>query len=166
MENVYQAPEAELVKDEIGDFSVFERFSTWFVVVLSVITLSFYIPYWLYTRTKQLNTITKDKISDGFIITALALFMVSMAGAFASGSVEFSKDAEIVLGLLDLTSNIFTIVWVFKIRNRILDLVKDSPIDLGGVLTFFFQLYYLQYKINEIIDYKKQQQEAVQAQSV
>ena len=155
MNDLYAPPSSDLSKIDHADISVFERFSTWYVIGLTIVTLSLYLPYWLYTRSKSLNAITENKISSYFINVTLILFFTSIVAVV---TVEFIQPDETIMltsSALDLISNIMMLVWVFKFRNRLSELFSHDSIKLGPVMTFFFQVFYLQYKINEIIDHKK-----------
>ncbi len=155
-ENPYAAPQADLeVEHSVGDLSVFRRFTSWGVFGLSIITFWIYNIYWLYSRTQQLNSICNDPISKSFVNSAviayIAVWVTSIVGAIVpSAAVEFS----FISGILNLVSVVLVIVWAFKFRNR-LNQVTDSAGKntwAGPVMTFFFNVLYLNYKINQNID--------------
>ena len=73
MNDLYAPPASDLSRIDHADISVFERFSTWYVVGLTIVTLSLYLPYWLYTRSISLNAITDNKISSYFINVTLII---------------------------------------------------------------------------------------------
>jgi hypothetical protein len=80
MHNPYQTPNSDLSNpgNQAGTLAIFKRFSTWFVFLLSIVTLSLYLLYWFYDRTKTLNQL-KDvtPISDAFIFSAIGLNILS-----------------------------------------------------------------------------------------
>ena len=61
--NVYAPPKAdlELPRERGAENLDFPRFSTWGVFALAVLTLSFYLIYWLYSRTKIMNHVLPEK---------------------------------------------------------------------------------------------------------
>jgi Domain of unknown function (DUF4234) len=150
MNNIYEAPQSNLIDSKNEGFKIFSRFSTWYVVGLSIITLSFYILYWLYTRSKKLNTIASEPISVTFMIISIVIYITSFSIIFVEELIP--KDTEILFRLFDFLANVLIIVWIFMFRSRIQSFALSRGIKVGGVLTFIFQIYYLQYKINEILE--------------
>lgn len=151
--NPYQAPESVVDSTESGRLSnVFERFTTWAVFGLSIITLGIYSVYWLYSRTRQINEFVPNPISQGLKYTAIVCFGCSVLANFVS-----LVDPAIggVLSLIGLIGTVLYIIWAFAMRNRIhayLGIGPKDPRRLGPILTFFLSVYYLQYKINKFID--------------
>lgn len=153
--NPYKTPEASVDTSQGGKLSgVFERFSAWGVFGLSLITLGIYPLYWLYTRTTQLNIHTREPISSGFVFSTLILYFMGLMGNIAD-ALEWNVEITLALALAGMVGTIMFIVWAFKIRNRIHDLVGANNGDskwFSAVLTFFLNSLYLQYKINCLID--------------
>ncbi len=156
VDNPYVAPEAELeVQHAAGDLSAFTRFSTWAVLGLSIITMGIYSIYWLYSRTQQLNKVSSDRISQGFVSAAVVLYVANMALSLV---VSFITDGAgvlaVVSSVLSLVSSIMFIVWAFKFRNRLNRVTQSAgkPTWCGPILTFFLNVLYLNYKINQNID--------------
>jgi len=153
MENVYAAPQSDVVEVAQGGVSGFERFSTWYVLLLAIVTLGLYIPYWLYSRTKVLNVQSEDQISSGFVWATLLLYVLALCASIASAAAgpEVSELVLVESGA-SLIANVFMIVWVFKFRNRLQKLIAPLQLKTNPVLTFFLQAFYMQYKVNEAID--------------
>ena len=154
MNDVYAAPSSDLTNDNVDNIFVFERFSTWFVIGLTIITLSVYIVYWLYTRTVKLNSVVENQISTFFINFVLIFYIATLVFTIGVEFVEVNKTVGLISSLADFMSNILVLVWVFKFKSRVSQMVLNDPIKLSPVITFFFQVFYLQYKLNEIIDYR------------
>lgn len=153
MENVYAAPQSDVVEVAQGGVSGFERFSTWYVFLLAIVTLGVYLPYWLYSRTKVLNAQSEDQISSGFVWTTILLYALALCTSIASAAVG-QELAELVLldSGVSLVANVFMIVWAFKFRNRLQKLIAPLQLKTNPILTFLFQTLYMQYKVNEAID--------------
>jgi hypothetical protein len=155
--NPYAPPQA--VVDDVppnrGSITAFTRFTTWGVVGLAVITLSIYVPYWLYTRTKVLDRVAPEKpIPPLLINAAIMLFILSMLFSFLEGAYP-TAGVKLSSSLLGLLSGVSFIVWAFMFRSRLNTLLGASsgdPLWLGPIMTFFFQILYLNYKINQGID--------------
>jgi len=60
----------------------------------------------------------------------------------------------LALSAADFIASILVLIWVFKFRRWISEIVCNDPIGFSAVMTFFFQVFYLQYKLNDIINYK------------
>ncbi len=145
--NPYRAPASDvsLVSPEYG-IKNFERFSAWAVFGLSIITLGIYPIYWMYTRSQTLNLFYPDKISP----VLLTSFLIFVFLSFFSGIVEPTEVS--LIAILTLFNVIYTILYLtvlFKLRNRLNDLVVDN---INPVITFFGSAIYLQYAVNKGLD--------------
>jgi hypothetical protein len=153
--NPYKTPEAAVGVERGGQLSdVFDRFSAWGVLGLSFITLGIYGIYWMYSRTQRINPHTSEPIGSAFVTTTVALYVLGAMGNLAE-VLDMSDTVIVVLSLASLISGIMGVIWIFKIRNRIHDYigaVKGEKTWFGPVLTFFFSVIYVQYKINCVID--------------
>lgn len=162
MDNIYDPPKSELasaVDDRPGDIRVFKRFSAVYTIILAFVTLGLYFPYWLYTRTQKLNRIVEHQTSIVFMRVTVLVYVATYAMYFAQGYIEAMGDEYGLLQpidqattLMDLTSNILVVVWVYKFRNRLNETFGGPEFRIGLVLPFFFSIFYLQYKLNELID--------------
>jgi len=159
-ENPYSAPEADLKSSSQANvLNIFTRFSTWAVVGLSIITMGIYAVYWLYSRSKAINSVIDNKIPSALITTSLVLYVLGMIinyGPFLLGSavVDILPAMMIASPIIGLASFVAMIIWVFKFRNRLNEMTQSEgkPTWAGPILTFFFQVLYLNYKINQHID--------------
>jgi uncharacterized Tic20 family protein len=162
--NPYSTPSADLhvplSDNSIEAIKKIPRFSTWAVVGLSIITLGIYSYYWLYSRTKMLNSLLVDsnnKIPSGLtlsiIILAIINFFLSLYPLFNAGQVSSAIDGLSMF--ISIIGVILFLVWAFSFRKRLNTLSnsqKGERFWLGGILTFLINVYYFQYKINQIHD--------------
>ena len=156
MSDIYKTPSSDLVvrpADSIGNIAVFTRFSTWYVLGLSIVTLNLYAAYWLYTRTKKLNGIVRNPISNLFCRITVALYCLSYA-VFAGGEIADIADPYFVLAsaAVDISGNILALVWVYMFRNRLHREFAGENFRIGIIAPFFFMHLYLNYKLNELLD--------------
>lgn len=152
--NPYAAPEVEVVTVE-NNVDILKRSSVVATILLSIVTLGIYYIYWLYTRTASINMVCQNKISNGFIILAIISFVASFCSGFAQGLYPESQQIEMATAIINIVATIISIVWLFSVRSRLNDMTFSKRGDTnwaGPILTFFFQIYYLQYKINRIQD--------------
>ena len=147
--NPYSAPTADLsvANDDLISGN-FQRFSAWWVFLLTIVTLGIYPVYWVYTRAQTVNRLHENPIAPAWLYLMAIFFALTFVAQFlfADGS------AYLLANLAYLVTYVGSL---FKVRNRLKDLMgnsTNSAYELGPVLTFFFNGIYLQYKINEFID--------------
>lgn len=144
-------------------------FNSWFasekmsvpLLVLVAVTVGVYYPIWFLQRRNALNKLrSKEKIGSGVFIFAIVTISIGFFVAILSGVVEGTgssagKGLANIEKILPLIVGIPMLIQCFKVR-QILHEHFNSNLQVGetlsGVATFFFQLYYLQYKINSFID--------------
>ena len=158
--NPYAPPKANVVDvpAEVATIEAFPRFSTWWVLLLAILTFGVYPLYWLYARTKILNRVVPaNPIPMGLAVAAVALFLLNLAGGVLDGiyAEQLAIGVRRTFTAVAWISVVVNLVWVFKFRNRLNERFMSHKGDcywLGPLLTFFFQVLYLQYKLNQLID--------------
>ena len=160
-QNPYAAPASNVASDSLGQdvskIKAFKRFTTWGVVGLAIITLGIYGYYWMHTRTKVLNSlIPENKIAPWLVPAVIGLGVINiLLSILPLVSPENAVAASQISLPFSIIGFVLVVMWAFKFRNR-LNIIsgsrKGSPFWLGPILTFFFQLYYFQYKINQMHD--------------
>lgn len=153
----YHTPSADLNTEVASNrrMQSLPRLSAWIVFGLTIITLGLYYTYWLFTRTKIINQVHSDKISNGLVSTVLGLLLVNIIISFFSAAYPDNTDYAMLANLSSIVYSLSNLYWVFTVRNRIHQMShanNQTGYWLGGVMTFLFQVLYMQYKINEYID--------------
>lgn len=152
MENPYQPPRASIAADPQTDLS---RLSVWLMIGLTIITLGLYLPYWIYTRTKAFNRLTNAAgPNQAFTTFTAAFFVVTYGVDIGREFIDISHNMEGMLSALSLASNICVMVWALMFRsglNRYTKVTKRDPLWSNAFLAWFFQAFYHQYKINQIL---------------
>ena len=166
-QNPYAAPNANVASDSLGQdvnkVKAFKRFTTWGVLGLAIITLGIYGYYWMFTRTKTLNAlIPENKLASWLVPAVIGLGIVNIVLSLLP---LVSPDLAATLSLISLPFSIIgfvlVLMWAFGFRSRLNTIsgsTKGNVFWLGPILTFFFQLYYFQYKINQMHDASSQGQ--------
>ncbi|WP_226704524.1 DUF4234 domain-containing protein [Microbulbifer elongatus] len=151
--NPYEAPSSDLAvatNDQIS--SNFDRFSAWWVFLLTIFTFGIYPVYWVYTRAQTVNRIQDNQIAPAWIYLTVIFFALTIV-------VEFIAPEKVELAIIvNIAYFVALLTTLFKIKNRLQKMMSEttgSNYTLGPVLTFFFHSIYLQYKINEFIDNSK-----------
>tara|TARA_B110000881_G_C18306086_1_gene379498 strand:+ start:72 stop:545 length:474 start_codon:yes stop_codon:yes gene_type:complete len=154
-DNIYSAPESNINEVSEGDDAImqFPRFSAWAVFGLGIITLGIYTLFWFYNRLTVVNKNHTKPI-------AMGLFWAYIALSVLSNGMSFSESWMLFASLFTVAGMIVYFVMIYTLRARLIDLIESAEVTnlskIGGVMTFFFSIIYLQFKINEAIDAKNQ----------
>jgi hypothetical protein len=142
------------------------------VVIWTILTGGIYQAIWFMTRRRALNNLySSEKLGMAGLSVALAGFVASFCLPIV-GSVKWGSwvEAENVLGPLHpvilLLAEIIVVVECFKARRILVDhltprqeamfsasirIQNDDLVSRMG--TFFLGIFYLQYKINELLEW-------------
>ncbi|HSO32501.1 MAG TPA: DUF4234 domain-containing protein [Labilithrix sp.] len=116
---------------------------------LTIITLGFYPSIWLLQRRPFLDRLNASK-ELGTLLPILSLVAGALGIALAFGG----KDTASIRPLVQLVGGISTLIANFRVLNI---LRSDSArtgrfLEFSTIGTFFFGVYYLQYKMNQLAD--------------
>ena len=132
-----------------------KRNPTILYIIFTVITLTIYPLFWVFSRKKILNQLTESKINESlpafFVIT-------SILSAFLQGYGETQLDGESAIalsGLFQLISFVLMVVIAFQMKKVLeeFSVNNEMKISYNGFLTFLLSFMYINYKLNENIDY-------------
>ena len=129
------------------------------MIFLMVVTLGIYIPIWFLTRRKAINSLnSSEELSLGMIVFTLVAFIGSVGLDLIYPESSLGTFVNLVLGIAVL-------VLSFKVRSILQDHLSpqatgplsstaalQSEVSISGVLTFFCGIFYLQYKINRLLE--------------
>jgi hypothetical protein len=144
-----------------------KRRSVALMIALTVISLGFYYPIWFLRRRTALNSLDSPRKLEAWPFLLLlgywiAQFSVSIAAGGRPLAAAFGEGAAMVLSLVQLGVGIVTLVQCFFIKDILEDhlagpedtlssgLLSDR-VQLSPILTFLFQIFYLQYVINRSV---------------
>jgi len=101
----------------------------------------------MFSRKKSLNTLTASKISDFLPVLFAISFIIPAVLPFV-GAIE-------IAGLFQFINFVIWIVIAFKMKNILKEFSdkNEMSISYNGFLTFLFNTCYINYKLNENIDY-------------
>ncbi len=127
------------------------------LILLSVITLGIYNWVWFMNQRDGINALrSEEKLKKGVFIFGVAVQGAYFGSLFLLGIMSSAGEyeaAEVLAGLTGLIGILFMIggvtflIQVFKVRRI---LVQHYKTDLSGAMTFFFNVCYLQYRINRL----------------
>lgn len=118
-------------------------------VLLSIVTLGIFNIMWLFKNNNIIEDVLGEKILDNRVIIVLAT-IIGWSSALSS-----EPDLAVITGLLSIASGIFYIVWAFKAKKALQKMMlNDHKIDytMNSFYTFFFNVYYINFCINELED--------------
>ena len=132
-----------------------KRNPTILYIIFTVITLSIYPWFWVFSRKKILNQLTESKINESlpvlFVITAILSSVLEVYGG-----TQLNGGSAIGLSiLLQLISTVLMIVIAFQMKKVLKEFSDNNEmkISYNGFFTFLFNFWYINYKLNENIDY-------------
>ena len=162
--NPYAPPKAA-----VADLSStgLKRRSVLVMIVFAVVTLGLYYPIWFLRRRAALNGLDSPrKLQKWPFVVFLAwfVFQFMLGAAAASAPLEeiFGEGGVLLLNVVQLAVGILMLVQSFMIKDILEDHLAGpgdqvpsgllaETVKLSGVMTFFFQIFYLQYVINRYI---------------
>lgn len=130
--------------------------NVFFAILLTIISLGIYVPYWFIKRQEAFNQLDSEKkFSKRGLIILFILFASTEALGFLF-PIHLNPNLPfhvLVIHLVHLGCWIFIIILALRARRILLDHMGTHyrvVSKISGVLTFLFYIYYLQYKINRI----------------
>lgn len=131
----------------------FKRTSVLLTIILSLVTMGIYMPYWFITRRKELNkTESSTKISFEFPLSVLVLYSFSALIYILSFIIPFSLGFWEVMDSLDNIITYYGIAVIIFLSFYSIRILKDHypSMKYSKLATFFFTIWYVQYKINKL----------------
>lgn len=162
--NPYAPPKASI--DEPSATGL-KRRSVLLMIVLTLVTFGLYFPIWFLRRRAALNRLDsprKLRLWPFVLVTAWFAFqfIFGFAAALRAHGQATRAETPLLFNLLQLGINILMLVQSFFTKDILEDHLSgpgdDVPnplfvdsVKLSGIMTFFFQIFYLQYVINRDI---------------
>jgi len=149
-----------------------EKTSVVTVILLTVVSLGLYYPIWFLRRKSALNTLrSSEKLGSAMPAVVLLIYVAELVLGFLDaarqnyGSPLNPNVFESVIEFGILAAAVLLLILAFKVRRILGDHLTASHTGLfaqslalqqgssfSGVATFFFGIFYLQYKINEFAE--------------
>jgi len=127
------------------------------LVLLTIATAGLYPVMWLFKHQDSINEIIGKEIAGNvFIIWLSVCIGLSMA---LTGLGEESLD--IIAGLFSIGSVVLYVVWAFKAKSALQEYslnVHKIDLRMNGFYTFLFNVYYINYCINDLPEAKRKQE--------
>jgi len=161
--------QASIVQEAVGNLphsnTELKKTSVVLLIFLTIITFGIYYPVWFLRKRNGVNNLqSKEKLGSGVFVFSIAVFSISLFVTLLSGAMEglaeglgemdfmlIAKGLDSFSIILDSVAGITLLVQCFKVRrifNEHFNTHLQRGISFAGAATFFFQIYYLQYKMN------------------
>ena len=138
-------------KENIDHFSAQ---SVWGMIGLTLITLTFYFPFWLRKTSHVVNhLLPTNRIGTWFFPVSIILTALNFGMVIPEILTDDNHTVMMVSKLVNRVDAVLVLVWAFKIRNRmnmILEAEKKTPLWFNAFWTLLFQMFYIQFRINKI----------------
>jgi hypothetical protein len=156
-------------KTPVADVSApaFTRRRVVVMILLMIATFGFYYPIWFLVRRAALNSLDSPRKLQRWpfvtnVIVFSIVFLVDLIAGGSAGRVQvIGGGLSLALSLVQLAVAILMIVQCFAIKDILEDHLATpdsevpqpfaSRVELSGLMTFFFQIFYLQWAINRYI---------------
>ena len=126
------------------------------LIFLTWITAGIYAPVWFLRNRYYMNKLQSErKVKKGIFIFLIFILSLSLIGSIF---ISIKKEFDYVYEIIALLNILIKLVFVFVIISqsfKVYDIFNDHynkflgrGIQFSGVLTFFFTIFYLQYKMN------------------
>jgi len=162
--NPYSPPKSAVADPSTG----LKRRSVIVMILLSLVTLGVYYPIWFLRRRAAFNRLDSPrKLQQWPFVVALVWFVfvfgLGIANGLAAPGKAIGDGTALLVMIVRLAVGILMVVQSFFIKDILEDhfagpgdhvgnpMFADT-VKLSGVLTFLFQIYYLQYAINRYLD--------------
>jgi hypothetical protein len=144
-----------------------KRRSILLMIVFAVVTFGLYYAIWFLRRRAALNRLDSPrKLGRWPFLIFIAFFVFQFVVGIASGSAPLEQTigagGSLLLSLVQLAVGILMVVQCFFAKDILEDHLAGPEdnlsssilvdrVKLSGLMTFFFQVFYLQYVINRHI---------------
>jgi hypothetical protein len=124
-----------------------ERESVLFCLALTAVTCGLYPIFWLFKRKPFLESLRSKETLGQLPVIFTATNVIALVGAFAFAGESFAT-------LLSAANGVAGIITFFRVRSILESerIAMGAPVRLSAAATFFFSIYYLQYRINKLAD--------------
>ena len=132
----------------------FEPKSVLVLIGLTLITLGLYLPFWMHRQCKVIaRLLPHNPVSPEWIVAVFVLSFGSLGWVIPELVTDDDPQVLMIGTIIEWIDTICFLVVAFKIKNRMNELLGSQPSSprwFGGLGTFFFTCWYLQWKINRV----------------
>jgi hypothetical protein len=121
------------------------------VLLLNLVTCSLFMMVWMFIQANWTKKVDPENKSMWLFAVYIGSVFAAVALGFASGATG-NESLDALGGLFNLGGSICAIVGFFMIKSSLETYFAGPPmhLQLSGVLTFFFNIFYIQYHFTRI----------------
>ena len=161
--NPYAPPQARVADHEAGSHGLKQR-RVIVMIVLAIITWGLYYLLWWYRRRPGLNRLSSPEklpLWPLLLLTAqwVLPFVLGVAEGLTGETALVGDTGMAVLTFFQIAVGIVMVFQAFKVKSIIEDHAAPAEsgpmfvehVQLSGLMTFFFSIFYLQWAINRYV---------------
>ena len=130
------------------------KMKVFLLIIFGIVTLAIFFPIWFLIRKNWLNSLSATKkLGSGLAIFVLVIYSFSAIMLFVPLEMQAYETWDMIDNLLTLVGVVCLVILAFQVRRILIQHYDENlgmNIGFSGVATFFFQEWYLQYKINRL----------------
>ncbi len=121
----------------------------WLMILLSVLSLGFYLGFWLLNRKKDLNVLQPNHHIPFTLWTISTVLLIVFFFLNTFNHFIFSNIGYLYVESIDTIFTFFFVGLLYYSAFRIREIIEGtSTITFNKYLLFFFHIFYIQYKVN------------------
>jgi len=128
------------------------RMNVFLLIVITFVTLGIFFPIWFLIRKDWLNSLSAPKkLGSALAVFVLVIYCISVILIFMPLEVLSYGAWESIDNIITLVGGIIILILAFTVRRIFIQHFNENlgmNISFSGAGTFFFTIWYLQYKIN------------------
>ena len=128
--------------------------SVWVMVLLELVTLGIYGPYWYFSRRTSFHALSSSqRLPETLLSIVLVATIVSAVLTIVSFFPSDPSSIEAIYQVIDLVIAAFFLFFAFRVRGILRDHYASQGVGdagISGFWLFLFNLFCLQYKINRM----------------
>jgi len=126
-------------------------------VLLTFATAGLYPLFWIWENSKNIDEVTNTKTIDN-------VFLIWLIACYGWSTVLYVEDFEelmLISSLFSLASGVLCVIWAFRVRRSLQEYALNEHnifLQMNRFYTFFLNVYYLNYCINDLPEVLRKQQ--------
>lgn len=139
--------------EEISELKDAIDLTTPVLVVLSFVTFGIFQLMYIYANTFKIELVTEETVSGKYFSAIAAVFFAIYINSLSE--INFNEDVLLIASVAYLVYAAMLIVWSFNAKKALeTHYIKYYQIDIrmNSFYTFFFNVFYINFCINDIPD--------------
>ena len=131
---------------------ILKKIPVWLMVLLSIISLGFYMGLWVLNRKEDMKELRKSHHIPFLLWTVATILLCVFAFLTIFNKFIFTEIGYLYVESFDTIFAFFFIGLLYYSTFRIREIIEGvSSISYNKYLLFFFHIFYIQYKVNRSV---------------